>query len=177
MEQVMPMLRRRVEWNPLTVLASLAAALIAVPVVVVLTHVFMPAGDTWAHLASTVLPEYVANTLWLMVWVGGGVTVLGVATAWLTTACRFPGRGFFEWALILPLAMPAYVMAYAYTDFFQFTGPRPERAAGMVRLEGQGVLVPGGNARSAGPRSSSRSFSIRTCTCSRARRSSRRVAG
>jgi len=114
---------RRVEWNPLTVLASLAAGLIAVPVLVVLANVFMPAGDTWAHLASTVLPEYIANTLWLMLWVGMGVTLIGVGTAWLTTMCRFPGRGFFEWALILPLAMPAYVMAYAYTDFFQFTGP------------------------------------------------------
>jgi iron(III) transport system permease protein len=58
-----------------------------------------------------------------MLGVGAGVTVVGVATAWLTTMCRFPGRGFFEWALILPLAVPAYVMAYAYTDFFQFTGP------------------------------------------------------
>jgi len=119
----MPMLGRRVEWSPLTVLAILAASLIAVPVVVVVSNVFMPSGDTWAHLASTVLPEYVANTLWLMLWVGMGVTLIGVATAWLTTMCRFPGRGFFEWALILPLAMPAYVMAYAYTDFFQFTGP------------------------------------------------------
>ena len=83
----------------------------------------MPASDTWAHLASTVLPEYVENTLWLMLLGRGRGDVVGVATAWLTTMCRFPGRGFFEWALILPLAMPAYVMAYAYTDFFQFTGP------------------------------------------------------
>ena len=119
----MPMLRRRVGWSPLTVVASLAAGLVAVPVIVVFSNVFMPAGDTWAHLASTVLPEYIANTLWLMLWVGMGVTLIGVATAWLTTTCRFPGSGFFEWALILPLAMPAYVMAYAYTDFLQFTGP------------------------------------------------------
>jgi iron(III) transport system permease protein len=119
----MSMLWRRAEWNPLTVVASLAAGLIAVPVIVVFSNVFMPAGDTWAHLASTVLTEYVANTLWLMLWVGVGVMLVGVATAWLTTMCRFPGSAFFEWALILPLAMPAYVMAYAYTDFFQFTGP------------------------------------------------------
>ena len=123
MQQVMPAFWRLSEWNALTVLASVAASLIAVPVVVVLGHVFLPASDTWAHLAQTVLPEYISNTLWLMLWVGVGVTVIGVATAWLTTMCRFPGRGFFEWALILPLAVPAYVMAYAYTDFFQFTGP------------------------------------------------------
>src|SRR4029434_2003333 len=113
----------RPEWNVLTIVASLAAALIAVPVVIVLGNLFLPASDTWSHLASTVLPEYIANTLGLMLGVGLGVSVVGVATTWLTTMCRFPGRGFFEWALILPLAVPAYVMAYAYTDFFQFTGP------------------------------------------------------
>jgi iron(III) transport system permease protein len=103
--------------------AGVAATLLAVPVIIVLGSVFAPAGETWSHLASTVLGEYIANTLWLVLWVGIGVTTIGVATAWLTTLCRFPGRGFFEWGLILPLAMPAYVMAYAYTDFLQFAGP------------------------------------------------------
>jgi len=110
-------------WNAVSLLASVAAGVLAVPVVVVLGSVFTPSGETWAHLTATVLPEYIANTLWLLLWVGIGVTAIGVATAWLTTMCRFPGHGFFEWALILPLAVPAYVMAYAYTDFFQFTGP------------------------------------------------------
>ncbi len=114
---------RRRSSNAIALAATLAAILLAVPVVVVFGSVFLPSGDTWRHLMATVLPEYVANTLWLMLWVGIGVTVIGVATAWLTTMCRFPGRGFFEWALILPLAVPAYVMAYAYTDFFQFAGP------------------------------------------------------
>ena len=114
---------RRMDWNALTIAAIAAAGLLAVPVVVILGSVITPAGETWSHLAATVLPEYIGNTLWLMLGVGVGVSVIGVATAWLTTLCRFPGRGFFEWALILPLAVPAYVMAYAYTDFFQFTGP------------------------------------------------------
>jgi len=111
------------DWNVISLAACLAAGLLSVPVVVVLGSVFTPSTDTWAHLAATVLPEYVTNTLWLMACVGTGVIVIGVATAWLTTMCRFPGRGFFEWALILPLAVPAYVMAYAYTDFLQFAGP------------------------------------------------------
>ena len=111
------------DWNALTVAAIAAAGLLAVPVAVVLGSLVTPAGDTWRHLAATVLPEYIGNTLWLMLGVGIGVSVIGVSTAWLTTLCRFPGRGFFEWALNLPLAVPAYVMAYAYTDFFQFTGP------------------------------------------------------
>ena len=118
-----PVVFRRMDWNALTVAAIAAAGLLAVPVAVVLGSLVTPAGDTWRHLAATVLPEYIGNTLWLMLGVGIGVSVIGVSTAWLTTLCRFPGRGFFEWALILPLAVPAYVMAYAYTDFFQFTGP------------------------------------------------------
>ena len=107
----------------MTVVSILVASLLAVPVLVVLGSVFAPGGETWRHLAATVLPEYIGNTLWLMLGVGVGVSAIGIATAWLTTACRFPGRRFFEWALILPLAVPAYVMAYAYSDFFQFAGP------------------------------------------------------
>lgn len=113
----------RLWWDAVSLGAGLAAGVLAVPVLVVLGSVFMPAGATWAHLTATVLPEYIVNTLWLMLGVGVGVVTIGVATAWLTTLCRFPGHGFFEWALILPLAVPAYVMAYAYTDFLQFAGP------------------------------------------------------
>src|SRR5262245_28986466 len=123
MDYAIPARWRRTQWSVLTFVACGIGALIAVPVVVVLSNVLTPAGDTWRHLVQTVLAEYVWNTVWLMLWVGIGVTVIGIATAWLTTMCRFPGRGFFEWALILPLAVPAYVMAYAYTDFLQFTGP------------------------------------------------------
>ncbi|OGA26063.1 MAG: iron ABC transporter permease [Betaproteobacteria bacterium RIFCSPLOWO2_02_FULL_67_26] len=114
---------RRRGWNAVSAAAAVAASVLAVPMLVVLSSVLTPSGETWTHLAATVLPEYIQNTLWLMLGVGIGVTAIGVATAWLTTMCRFPGRGFFEWALILPLAVPAYVMAYAYTDFLQFTGP------------------------------------------------------
>ena len=107
----------------LTISATLIAALLAVPVVVVLANIFLPGQGTWAHLAGTVLPEYVANTLWLLAGVSAMVIFGGVATAWLVTMCSFPGQRLFEWTLILPLAMPAYIMAYAYTDFLQFTGP------------------------------------------------------
>jgi len=77
----------------------------------------------WQHLAQTVLPEYATNTLWLLVGVGFGVIAVGVSTAWLTSMHEFPGRRAFEWALILPLAMPAYVIAFVYTDLLQFVGP------------------------------------------------------
>jgi iron(III) transport system permease protein len=100
----------------------LIAAVVALPVVFVLLSVFAGAGDTWKHLAATALPGYVLNTALLLVLVTWGVVSIGVVSAWLVTAYRFPGRGVLEWALLLPLAMPAYVMAYAYTDWLQFTG-------------------------------------------------------
>ena len=97
-------------------LAVLAAALIAAPLLSVAFNVFTPGtAGTWQHLLATVLPDYVVATLWLCLGVGSGVAALGVGAAWLVTRYDFPGRGSFEWALLLPLAMPAYVMAYAYT--------------------------------------------------------------
>ena len=104
-------------------MAIIAALLVCVPIAVVVASVFLHDQGTWAHLASTVLPGYVGNTVVLVLGVGLGVSVLGVGTAWLVTACRFPGRRALEWMLVLPLAAPAYVLAYAYTDFLQFSGP------------------------------------------------------
>jgi iron(III) transport system permease protein len=105
-------------------LALVAAALIAAPLLSVAVNVFSPGtAGTWRHLLDTVLPDYVVTTLWLCAGVGTGVATLGVGAAWLVTRYEFPGRGSFEWALLLPLAMPAYVMAYAYTDLLQFVGP------------------------------------------------------
>lgn len=107
----------------LTVFAVMLAAVLALPVVVVLLNLLAPSTDTWRHLADTVLADYVANSLLLMLGVAFGVIVGGVTTAWITTMCGFPGRRIFEWALLLPMAMPAYVMAYAYTDLLQYAGP------------------------------------------------------
>lgn len=115
---------KRSPFNSLLIASVVVAGLIALPVASVLANIFSGGtGSTWQHLASTVLPDYVASTLWLCLGVGCGVVVVGVATAWLTAMHDFPGRRFFEWALVLPLAMPAYVLAYVYTDFLQFVGP------------------------------------------------------
>lgn len=113
---------RRHRLGTLGVLALLIAALLAVPLVSVLASLFSGANETWAHLASTSLPRYVANTALLLIGVAAGVVSIGVISAWLVTLYRFPGRDLIEWALMLPLAMPAYVMAYAYTDWLQFSG-------------------------------------------------------
>jgi iron(III) transport system permease protein len=108
----------------LTGVAIVLACVAALPVVAVIARGIAPdAGETWTHLVATLLPEYVANTLALVVLVGIGAGVGGTATAWLVVHRRFPGSRVFDWALLLPLAMPAYVMAYAYTDFLQFAGP------------------------------------------------------
>ena len=113
--------RRRFPW--LTFAAGSVAALLAVPIASVAWSVFQPGQGNWPHLVDTVLPGYVYNSLVLMLGVAVGVSIIGVGLAWLVVMCRFPGHRFFEWALILPLAMPAYVVAYAYTDFLQAAGP------------------------------------------------------
>ena len=98
--------------------------LVSVPIFSVGTNLFLGGtGDTWQHLAATVLPSYVLNTVLLCLGVSLGVMVIGIATAWLVSVYDFPGRAIFEWALVLPLAVPAYVMAYTYTDLLQFVGP------------------------------------------------------
>ncbi|MEP6678022.1 MAG: iron ABC transporter permease [Betaproteobacteria bacterium] len=108
----------------LGVAAIVAAALIVVPLAAVVVSAAAPgAAATWQHLGATVLPGYIADTLLLVTLVAAGVTSTGVLTAWLTTHYRFPLARVLDWALILPLAMPAYVMAYAYTDWLQFSGP------------------------------------------------------
>ncbi len=109
--------------GPLGWASIVLAILLAAPIIVVVGHVFIPSQGTWSHLAQTVLPEYVGTTLIVMAGVAIGVNAIGIFAAWFVAWFRFPGRDFLEWALILPLAMPAYVMAYAYTDFLQFAGP------------------------------------------------------
>lgn len=103
--------------------ALLIAALFSLPVLGVAWSVFQPGLGNWPHLVDTVLPTYIQNSLILMLGVGVGVFCLGVGSAWLVVMCHFPAKRFFEWALILPLAAPAYVVAYAYTDFLQSSGP------------------------------------------------------
>ena len=106
-----------------TLAAVVVGALLALPIAIVAANVFVPGGEAWAHLSATVLPRYIRTTLLLLALVLVGVVVVGVACAWLVAACEFPGRRALEWALLLPLAVPAYVIAYAYTDLLQFAGP------------------------------------------------------
>jgi iron(III) transport system permease protein len=126
-------------WTAATLgLAFLAAA----PVLVVLGFFAVPKGEVWRHLAGTVLAGYIGNSLLLMLGVAAGTGFGGVATAWLVTMCRFPGRRFFEWALLLPLAVPAYVLAYTYTGLLDFAGPVQGALRWLLGREAVGAWFP-----------------------------------
>jgi iron(III) transport system permease protein len=103
--------------------ALATAALVLLPSLMVLASLAAPASDNWAHLSATVLPGYVSNTLKLMALVAIMTGIVGVGTAWLTVMTRFPGHSVASWALVLPLAIPGYIVAYVYTDLLAFSGP------------------------------------------------------
>ena len=98
------------------------AVLMMVPLLTVVGMAISPSVSIWRHLAETVLWDYISTTLTLMIGVGTGVTVIGASTAWLVTMCRFPGRNIFNWALLLPLAVPAYILAFVITDQLEYAG-------------------------------------------------------
>ncbi|HZN85464.1 MAG TPA: iron ABC transporter permease [Burkholderiales bacterium] len=118
------------------------AALLALPILWVASSVLQPAGDAWRHIAATLLPLYAANTALLLALVACGVISIGVLSAWLVASTRFPGVRLLEWALFLPLAMPAYVMAYAYTDWLQFTGPVQEALRSLTGWQAREYWFP-----------------------------------
>jgi iron(III) transport system permease protein len=114
--------RTRAGWLGWT--ALLIALLAALPLIGMLPSLLgANTADVWRHLAHTILPRSAANSIVLAASVALGVALIGSACAWITSGFEFPGRRWLEWALVLPLAMPAYVVAYAYTDLLQFSGP------------------------------------------------------
>jgi len=106
-----------------TTLGWLVAVLVILPIAAVVWLAFNPSENIWPHLISSVLPVYVESTLLLLLGVGTLSLFIGVSTAWVVTLCNFPGRKVFEWALLLPFAIPAYVIAYIYTDLLEYAGP------------------------------------------------------
>lgn len=111
----------RVAWNVGLVLLCLVLLL---PVLVIYGSVLVPTGDgIWAHLLDTVLYSYVGNSLLLVTGVGILSLIIGVSTAWLVTMTRFPGVWFLQWALLLPLAIPGYIIAYTYAGMLDVSGP------------------------------------------------------
>lgn len=130
------MLLRRLRDLPLLLLAGL----LALPVLAVLGSWLSwdeATGQILREMGTTVLPDYAWTSLVLCVAVGLGAALVGTASAAAVTLFDFPGRRSFEWALLLPLAMPAYVVAYAYTDFLQFSGPLQTWLRAQFGLEGR----------------------------------------
>ncbi len=115
--------RFRVTLTPWTISTLVVVALVLLPIASIVLGVFGESSDTWRHLASTVLVEYLVNSAVLVVGVGALTLITGVGTAWLVTTCQFPGRRLFETALILPLAIPTYIVAYTYAEILSHTGP------------------------------------------------------
>lgn len=101
----------------------LPALLLALPVLVIFASVFNPQPEVWLHLRQTVLADYVINSLLLAGGTGLGALLLGTAAAWIITQYQFTGRRVLQWLLLLPLAMPAYIIAYTYTGMLDFAGP------------------------------------------------------
>ena len=130
--------------RPLLVLLSvflcLLAGVLLLPILAVLASTLQwnsESAQILREMSSTVLPDYALTTLLLCVAVAVGVAVVGMATAAAVTLFDFAGRKTFEWALLLPIAMPAYVVAYAYTDFLQFSGPLQTAIRATFNLEGR----------------------------------------
>jgi len=107
-------------WRPSIVVTAL---ILSLPILTIAFSVFEPPGENWQHLKDTVLPEYLGNSMLLTFGVGSVTLLIGVSTAWLTAMCRFPGKNLFVWLLLLPMAMPAYIVAYTYTGMLDFAGP------------------------------------------------------
>lgn len=99
------------------------ALLVLLPLAVIFSSFGDPQREVWAHLNEFVLPRLLVNTFWLLLGVGTLCTVLGVSLAWLTAVCEFPGRRWFSWALLLPLAVPGYVLGFIMIGLLDFTGP------------------------------------------------------
>ena len=101
----------------------LVACCLLAPLVALLLHSVAPNTGLFEHLWATVLPRYIINTIQLVCLVCVFTTLFALPSAWLIAMCEFKGRAYFQWLLILPLAMPAYVLAFIYTDLFDFSGP------------------------------------------------------
>ena len=111
-------LNKNTQW-----LAVFIALLFAIPLLSLIVEAITGDGESFQHIKETVLSDYVLNTVGLMLLVGLIVLLIGVPLAWLLATCQFTGKRFFNWALVLPLAMPAYLVAYTYTDLLDYAGP------------------------------------------------------
>ncbi|WP_342609176.1 iron ABC transporter permease [Vibrio tritonius] len=112
--------------------SGMFALLLILPIVSLFYLSTEEAGDLFFHLFATVLPTYTLNTLLLVIGVMGLSLFFGVPSAWLMAMCRVPGEKWLQWALVLPLAMPGYIVGYIYTDWFDYSGPIQQWLRGIT---------------------------------------------
>jgi iron(III) transport system permease protein len=115
-------------------IAVVAAIAVILPLLVIATSIFQPESKIWQHIVDTLLIGWLKNTFVLSVGVLTGTFLLGVGSAWLTAVCEFPGRSFFNWALVLPLAVPTYVLAFVFIGLLDFSGPVQSFLRGQLHL-------------------------------------------
>lgn len=106
-----------------TIAALVAAAIVSMPIIAIFVIGFSADPDNWQHMMTNVIPRAGVRTFWLLFFTGLVTAVIGIGCAWLVAACEFPLRRFLSPALVLPLAIPSYLAAYAFGEFLDFTGP------------------------------------------------------
>ena len=121
--QIMAPNATRIRIDPWSVGAALIAALVLLPICAVVWFALTPTENIWPHLVSTTLPRYLSNTAVAMFSVGALAALIGTGAAWLVVMYQFPGRKWLQWALLMPLAVPGYVGAYAMVDLLEYAGP------------------------------------------------------
>jgi iron(III) transport system permease protein len=128
----MPSALRRLEHPGWTAAVGVLAAVLALPLLTIIAlSAAAPRDGVWPHLIATVLPAALADTALLLAGVAVLTLVFGTAAAWLVTMCRFPGRAVLDRLLVLPLAMPTYILAYAYVELLDFSGPVQRAVRGL----------------------------------------------
>src|SRR6187551_58459 len=118
-----PLAAKRPQHSWLKLFALAVSLIVLLPVLSLAYVALSGTGEDWPHLVRNVLPGASVTTLWLMTMVAVATTVAGVASAWMVVAYEFPFRRTLAWALVLPLAVPSYLAAYAFGEFFEFSGP------------------------------------------------------
>lgn len=131
--------KRRID--PWQYIIWVLAALVVIPLATIFSSFLTPEKEIWAHLSSTLLPELIENTFVLVTGVACFTSILGVSLGWFTGACDFPGRRFFSWSLALPMALPAYVMAFIFLGLMDFSGPVQQFLRTLPGLESKMIEV------------------------------------
>ncbi len=116
-------LRSRFRGSKLTVFSLLAALFIIVPLIIIILEFFRPATEVWDHFVSSLLTGYLKNSLVLIAGAAAGTFIMGTGTAWMVSMYEFPGRKFLSWALVMPIAIPAYINGYTWAGMLDYTSP------------------------------------------------------